>query len=63
MTVIVTVKTNMIVATIEVWNAEGDQPEREFEKEFFSKEALDAWVNQQNKHPFLFTILKGFTEV
>jgi hypothetical protein len=53
----------VIVATIEVWNSEGDQPEREFEKEFFSKEALDAWINQQNKRPFLFTILKGFTEV
>jgi len=53
----------LIIATIEVWNAEADQPEREFEKEFFSKEALTAWVNQQNKHPFLFTVLKGVTEV
>lgn len=53
----------MIVATIEVWNAEGDQPEREFEKEFFSREALDAWMKRQNRHPFLFTVLKGITEV
>jgi len=53
----------MIVASIEVWNSEADQPEREFEKEFFSEEAMNAWVNQQNKHPFLFTILKGFTKV
>ncbi len=53
----------MIVATIEVWNAESDQPEREFEKEFFSEEAMYAWLNQQNKHPFLFTVFKGFTEV
>ena len=53
----------MIVATIEVWNADGDEPMREFEKEFADEKALYAWINEQNKHPFLFTLFRGFTEV
>ena len=53
----------MIIASLETWHEAADEPMLEFEKEFFSREALDAWLARRNTHPFLFTILKGITEV
>ena len=53
----------MIIASIETWQDGSDQPLREYEKEFFSREALNAWVNKENQHPFMWTIVKGTTEI
>ncbi len=53
----------MIVATLEVWQDGVDQPVREFDKEFPTREHLRVWLRGQEGHPFMWFILIGTTEV
>lgn len=51
----------MVVATLQLWQSEMDEPVREFEKEFASEKSMRQWLAAQEGHPFLFYVLIGFT--
>lgn len=52
----------MIVASLEIWQDGVDSPVHETEKEFTSVEEMRRWLLSQEGHPFMWIILKGYTE-